>query len=282
MKLSILAIATSFAALFGSSFCNAQTTITFEELPLGGSGFYNGVTTTPATTQWISQGVSFSNNHYPWGFDGWAYSNHTDTTTKGVENQYSAFTGGGSTGGGGVAPGQTYAIAYGNEDVARFTLPSISLLNSVDITNTTYAALSMRDGDSFAKKFGGSTGADPDFFEVIFRGYEGVNGTGRLTGEVKVALADFRSANSSDDYILNRWLNVDLTMLSEVRSVSLEFTSSDVGRFGINTPLYVAMDNLTFTAVPEPTSLALCGAIAAAGWGWRRVRKRTSTGTFSR
>ncbi len=46
MKLSILAIATSFAALFGSSFCNAQTTITFEELPLGGSGFYNGVTTT--------------------------------------------------------------------------------------------------------------------------------------------------------------------------------------------------------------------------------------------
>lgn len=279
MKLSILAIATAFAALFGSSFCNAQTTITFEELPLGGSGFYNG---SDGAGGWSSQGVSFRNSYNPrfgsWG--GWAYSNVSDTTTPGFTNQYAAFTGGGSDGLGGVSVGQKYAIATGSN--AWFNLPSVSLLQTVDITNTTYAALSMQNGDQFAKKFGGMSGNDPDFFEVIFRGYDSLGGVGNVTGEVKVTLADFRFTNNSDDYILNRWLQVDLTALSQARSVKLAYASSDVGQFGINTPLYVAMDNLTFTAVPEPTSLALCGAIAAAGWGWRRVRKRTSTGTFSR
>jgi hypothetical protein len=137
----------------------------------------------------------------------------------------------------------------------------------------------MQNGDQLAREGGGRSGNDPDFFELTIRGYDSLGGVGNVTGEVKVMLADYRSANNLDDYILNRWLQVDLTALSEARSVKLAYASSDVGQFGINTPLYVAMDNLTFTAVPEPTSFALSAAIAAAGWGWRRVRKRNSTGS---
>lgn len=274
MKTSILTLAAAIVSWLGTAIACAQTTVTFEELPLGSSGYYNG---SDGAGGWSSQGVSFRNSYnatwQSWG--GWSYSNVSDAVTPGFTNQYAAFTGGGANGSGGVNIGETYAIATGSN--AWFNLPSVSLLQSVEITNTTYTALSMRDGDQFAKKFGGMSGNDPDFFEVIFRGYDSLGGVGNVTGEVKVALADFRSANNLDDYILNRWLQVDLTALSQARSVKLAYASSDVGQFGINTPLYVAMDNLTFTAVPEPTSLALCGAIAAAGWGWRRVRKRNST-----
>jgi hypothetical protein len=37
----------------------------------------------------------------------------------------------------------------------------------VYVTNTTYAYNSMRDGDMFAKKFGGPTGNDPDWYKLL-------------------------------------------------------------------------------------------------------------------
>lgn len=44
----------------------------------------------------------------------------------------------------------------------------------MEVTNTTYTALSMRDGDAFAKKF---TAEDEDFFSVNFEGFDadGIN-----------------------------------------------------------------------------------------------------------
>jgi hypothetical protein len=272
MKTSILYLVAILGALAFDSMSQAQKTITFEELAVGSNGYYNG---SDGAGGWISQGVSFRNSYNPaWGsWSGWAYSNVSDPVTPGFGNQYASFAGGGSNGVGGAAIGQKYAIATGTN--AWFNLPSISLLRSVDITNTTYTALSMKHGDQFAKKFGGTSGNDPDFFEVTLRGYDGLGGAGNTTGAVTVALADFRFANNLDDYILNRWLTVDLSTLSESRSVKLEFRSSDVGQWGINTPLYVAMDNITFTAVPEPTSFVLCIAIAGAGLGWRRMNRIT-------
>ncbi len=82
MKLSILAIATSFAALFGSSFCNAQTTITFEELPLGGSGFYNAFRRRRRLEQPRSI-VPKITTRGDWS--GWAYSNITTLQLRDLE-----------------------------------------------------------------------------------------------------------------------------------------------------------------------------------------------------
>jgi hypothetical protein len=100
----------------------------------------------------------------------------------------------------------------------------------------------MRDGDSFAKKFGGPDGTDPDYFRLIISGYDQY---GDYTGTIVFYLADFRSPNADDDYILDQWTWVDLASLGSV--VNLEFTmeSSDAGLFGINTPTYFAIDNLT-------------------------------------
>ena len=112
----------------------------------------------------------------------------------------------------------------------------------------------MRDGDDFAKQFGGAGGDDPDFFSVTFTGWDDINLGGSSIGSVEFFLADYRFADNNLDYIVDQWMEVNLNSLSSARSIEISFDSSDVGMFGTNTPLYVAVDNVTYSAasVPEP------------------------------
>ena len=113
-------------------------------------------------------------------------------------------------------------------------------LEGVFITNSTYAALSMENGDAYAKKFGGADGTDPDWFLLTIKGYE----KGVYTDSINFYLADFRSDNPADDYILRSWAWVDLQPLGKVDSLTFELHSSDVGAYGMNTPAYFCLDNL--------------------------------------
>jgi hypothetical protein len=248
-----------------SSAWAVPTVADFEDLPLAPNSFYNGGPVTN-TNGWSSNGVHFGNSYnssFGGFWNGWSYSNVNNTTTPGFTNQYAAFTGTGFGGGG------NYAVGYdGSHDYIN--LPPGAVPASARVTNTTYAALSMLNGDSFAKKFGGPTGNDPDFFSVVFTGYDAPNGTGNVTGTpVEFFLADYRFANNSLDYVVNTWELVDLTPLGNAASLRISFTSSDVGAFGINTPSYVALDNLTL--IPEPGfAWALLGGVAG---GFMRRRR---------
>ena len=59
-------------------------------------------------------------------------------------------------------------------------------------------------------------------------------------------MADFRLEDNSEDYILNTWETIDLASLIsfDVSHVYMRFESSDIGAFGMNTPGYVAIDNI--------------------------------------
>lgn len=226
-----------------------------------------------ATGGWSSGSLQFVNDYnVPFDFwSGFSYSNVVNNTTPGYQNQYASFPGGGSSGSG-VDVGGNYAVAYGSGSF--FNIPEAVRLLSIDVANTTYAAFSMLNGDTFAKKFGGASGNDPDLFTVSFIGRSEVNGGGSVLGNVTAVLADYRFANNASDYVLSDWLTVDLSPLDGARSVELQFTSTDVGAFGVNTPVYVALDNIA--AVPEPTSWAMLTVISA-GALWRRrvsLRKR--------
>ncbi len=218
-------------------------TVTFDDLPLTPQSYYFPA----ATTTFTSAGAVLHHNYTNYGptccWDGWTYSNTTDTTTAGAANQYSAFTGGGlASANYGVA-----FIGYAAPPAIEFATPS--LVSSASFTNTTYAALSMLDGDSFAKKFGGASGNDPDYFKLTIVGRDAASA---VTGTVEVYLADYRFANNADDYLLRTWTAVDLSALGAVSRLEFGLASSDNGAFGMNTPAYFAMDDLTVTAVPEP------------------------------
>jgi Domain of unknown function (DUF4465) len=211
----------------------------------------------PASPDFVSKGTTFNGGFYA----GWSYSNDNDTTTPGFTNQYAAYTGTDVSGSG------NYGIANG---MTVFDLPAGQTPVSVRLTNATYAALSMLQGDGFAKQFGGPSGDDADYFDVTFTGHSTAGAGGSVTGSATFRLADYTSANSALDYIVDSWELLDLTPLGAAASVSLSWDSTDLGSYGINTPLYVAIDNLTL--VPEPASVfTLLAAGGLLGMRRRRV-----------
>jgi hypothetical protein len=173
---------------------------------------------------------------------GWAISAMTDVSTQGFTNQYSAITGGGANG------SDSYAVGY-HFGANVISLKNRSVVDGFYITNSTFAYLSMRDGDSFAKRFGGEDGTDPDFFRVVFQAFK----DGNLKQDtVEFYLADYRFANDQEDYLVSDWQWVDLSSLGACDSIQYFMDSSDKGAFGVNTPTYICIDN--FTTRLDPTS----------------------------
>ncbi len=197
---------------------------TFDNGLMGSGGFLDSTIFLPN---------SYDHSFDSWG--GWAISNKKDTMTPGFLNQYSCIAGGGAK------ESDTYAITSAFLPVTMQIHPSHSptVIDTVYLNNSTYTYLSMRDGDQFAKRFGGETGDDPDFLKVSIKKY--------LDGELKTDsieffLADYRFEDNSNDYIVSDWTAIDLSPLGMVDSVLFTLFSSDVGAFGINTPAYFCMD----------------------------------------
>jgi len=213
---------------------------------------YNG---SDGAGQFAAGGMVFNNEYNPTydSWAGWAYSNTTDVTTSGYFNQYSAFAGGGAVG------SDTYLVAnaYPGFVVPRIMRdPEITgSFRSFDITNTTYAALSMSQGDSFgAKKFGGTSGDDPDFFILTVEGFDATNVS---VGSLEFPLADFRFEDNTSDYILDSWTSVDVSSLGDAVELAFSLVSSDIGPYGMNTPAYFALDNMKFDSSIEPPMLTV-------------------------
>lgn len=225
---------TSLALIGLSLLTKAQSyTESFETFTLNTNSAYTNTNSVPF------QGTS-SIFEYKWdaGFGFWSggfsYTNKYDSATAGFSNLY------------GVKPlkgynnSNTYVIGQ-DRSVIKLKSPYKGV-EGMYLTNSTYAYKSMKLGDSFAKKFGGTSGNDPDFFKITIKGYSG----GVLkTDSVEFYLADFRNSNNALDYIVDSWQWVNTMSLGQVDSIRFFMYSSDVGSFGINTPLFFGLDNFT-------------------------------------
>jgi len=209
--------------------------VDFEDLPLASESYWNGADSSGGFT---SGGAHFNNNYdttYS-SWDGFAYSNITDTAASGYAAQYNAIPGSGQAG------SANYAVSYvGWMGPPTMTLTTPMIVDGLYVTNTNYAYYSMNDGDMFAKQFGGATGDDEDWFLLTITGK---NTAGDPTGAVDFYLADFRSADNAEDYILDTWQFIDTTSLGAVKSLEFTLTSSDVGDWGMNTPGSFAIDTV--------------------------------------
>lgn len=248
-----------------TNFSYAQS-VGFESISLAPDTFWDGSdlsgTLNPSGTAYDSTFV-FSglmlkntwNSQDSYLQNGWAFSNKTDDTTQALAlaGAYHSYAGGGANG------SSNYAVTYvGTGQIIQFENNKVATFANISVTNNNYAAHSMLNGDGMSKKFGGSTGNDEDWFLLHIIGY---NANGTVTDTVKFYLADYRFSDNSQDYIIKDWTTIDLTSLGEVNKIKFEQTSSDNGEWGMNTPAYLAIDNLNFgfSAIQEtnPQQLAI-------------------------
>lgn len=218
----------------------AQTTSTFEDFNLGIDSSLNGSDQQGG----FQNGNLYFPNTYDAQFNSWfgfGISSITDNTTAGFTNDLSCIAGEGALN------STTYAVAFmsylTNNAVIELTGPAAGgAMEGIYVNNSTYAFLSMRDGDAVAKKFGGISGNDPDFFLLTIEKYE----NGALgTEKIEFYLADFRSPNNANDYIVDEWTYIDLSSLGNADSLAFSLSSSDIGQFGMNTPAYFCLDNVS-------------------------------------
>lgn len=260
-----------FVTAFAAGMCSAKAeVITFEDVAIGSEGFVNNYSPTNS----FDSGAATFNNLYNTDFSSWsqfAPSKVINIETAGFSNQYAVYAperalGAGAGLTGSLKYGIGYASAYDPAPRISFNFDQQPL--TLEIANTTYAALSMLNGDGYAKKFGGLSGNDEDFYRLTISGFDALNAP---TGSLVVYLADYRFANNALDYVLSDWTHVDVSGFDpSTRALQFAVESSDNHpTFGIKTPSYFAVDNIT--TVPEPTTAALF-ALASLGLAVRRKR----------
>lgn len=218
-------------------------------------------------------------------WNGFTYSNRTDTAlgenSVGYENAYTAIAGSGSG-------DDTYGVFYSSPDYGgaeNILFSSAVDLNSIDLTNTTYVYYALLYGvdswtdgpattgfvtknadNSYEADFGTTLTdfAEGDYFSVTATGY--------LDGAV-VATDSFDLAYWDGDAfeIVSDWETWELGFTG-IDELSFSFSSTDESWGYSNTPSYMAIDNIDYSLVPEPSAFALLLGAVALGVTFRRRR----------
>lgn len=239
MKKHLLTVSMLFAVLF----LNAQNNqvFTFDELLIPDTGFWDGSDTTNYVNYFGDDILTFGNNYNQdyFSWDGFAFSKWTDSTTAGYMNQWSSFAGHAASDSvfGLVFVPTDWMSANYNTIPVEVNFSSAILIDSVKLTNSTYAGKEIRDG-GYNPAF-----SDDDFYFVRIIGYN----EGLKTDSVDFYLADYTNGQS---LVVQEWQNVDLSALDTVTSITFNVFSSDVGDWGINTPAYFCLDDIAYTTLP--------------------------------
>lgn len=257
MRIQKLLLSAVLVAALGFVSCQKETTETktyligFENVPLGSINYWNGsdlsgeLKEEPASWDptvieknyyggFESEVAVFKNKFTPGEYgDSWlgfACSALGDTKTPGIENQYSCIAGSGANMSGkfGLAFGQDATFECPKNEYGYLTIKNILL------TNSTYTYCTIKEGNDFSRKFDSG-----DWFKVSITGYKDA----KQTAYVDYYLADFREGKK---FISDSWVKVDISALGEVDRVVFTFDSSDKGDYGVNTPMYVCVDNIEF------------------------------------
>ena len=247
MKKQLQTLSVIASLVLATNNTEAQSVASIENLTLTPNSYWNGATINPtvSTSGTFMSGSTVFPNTYKGDFggyweSGWAYSNMKDSTTAGYSNQYSARPAIGYNN------SANYVVAQpgANGSVLKFN-PNAQgkQMDGMYVTNGTFATISMQQGDQIGKKFGGTTGNDPDWFKLKITKYLG--GTLQVNDTVIFYLADFRFTNNTQDYIVKTWQYVNLKPLGNVDSLLFTLSSSDNSGGYMNTPSYFCMDNFT-------------------------------------
>lgn len=179
---------------------------------------------------------SYTYSEDPWEYEGesgvtinWSgfiVSDNTDKETAGYLNQFSVY------GDGGAGGSSQFAVVY---LPAEIKIPNEEL-ECVYVTNSTYAYLAIKNGDTFGTPAFG----EDDYFKLTVIGYDS---DGEKKGSVDFYLADYRDGK---DFICSEWTRIDLQELGVVSKIKFELETTVKNSYGPLTPSYFCLDNIGY------------------------------------
>lgn len=107
----------------------------------------------------------------------------------------------------------------------------------LNLTTYTYMSITDEDCNAFARIFG-----DGDYLKVSF--------TALLKDKVEGATVDCYVVDYRDGkhFVADNWASYDISALAgELWGIRIRIETTDVGEWGANTPLYICLDDLTYT-----------------------------------
>ena len=150
-------------------------------------------------------------------------TNHTDKTYVDYNDAWKSVAGGAQSGKNYVVWNMDY---YGADSIK---LDEAAIIPGFYVTNSVYAYESITKGDWSGDKFG----ADDWFLLTI---------NGSLNGKASNGKVEFYLAKGTD--VVTDWQYVDLSPLGKVDAITFTMTDSRTSNGYLNTPAYLAFDNL--------------------------------------
>ena len=209
-------------------------TATFEDIEIGEEGHMSISTKEDDEREEFTSGDytfatgCFHDSNYWYWF---GYANKKETSYESLDDQWNNIVGGGYNGSNNY--GVSFAAEFNGPCYVTVAGDEGAVVPGFYITNSSYAYTSMMNGDGFAKKF--ELG---DWFKLTIKGYDANE---EETGTKEYYLADLRDADKA--FIINDWRYVDLSGLGKVKKIMFVLTSSDTGKWGMNTPGYFCFDD---------------------------------------
>lgn len=156
----------------------------------------------------------------------------TDAANGLFENQYAIYNASASEGDGALI---YYYDSY--NEPCDIVLKDATMLTSVrlNLTTYTYASITDEDINSYARTF-----ADGDYLKVVFTAMS----ADEALDSVECYVVDYREGKR---FVATNWDIYDLRSLGKgYDAVRVTIETTDVGEYGANTPLYIALDELNF------------------------------------
>ncbi len=144
--------------------------------------------------------------------------------------------------------GSNFGVVYGYKDSYNsqwMDKPSFTLDDSYDLCglwycNSSYVYGVMTNGNKFGNiGVAGSMAGTNGYFEVILECYDA---TGNLIDTKTKLLADYRIGNTQVTPVTT-WTYWPINV-EGVKTVKFNFTGSDTGAYGLNTPAYLCIDDI--------------------------------------
>lgn len=208
-------------------------------------------------TDFLTYGINLSYGSYDFWSGGvvvsdWNYMSNIEGKTGdwwySYQNQcsiYNTQSTDGANAAAGYGGSNRFGVVYGYSYTGFNGCAKMTLVDNMERTfdhlyvcNSSYAYGCIINGNGFTQ---GSLPASKGWFKLTVRGYKA--GATSPVAEDEIYLADYRNGSN---VCLTEWTLFDLTNIKKqkVNYIEFDFTGSDSGSYGVNTPAYVCIDNL--------------------------------------